>query len=259
MKKMFILSVLIGQGMLHAAAANQIDSADILRKGAEFRDRIDKAIEKDPYLATLTENAYAVIEKIQKENNYQTIEPIFKAIYLDWLYKNPKERIIVSQRLPYLLSKIGIGLYKLPDIFIDISEYINKNGPIQELDQRKGTIAHCIRNRPFGFPLSNVHNRLYDKDLTILDLWSLPNLESIDDLVLTGNQITFTPGNFDSLENLRLLYLGKVNLNSLPNGIFENLKQLEMVNVDNNPIEIRDLRKQFPSLFNARTKAIEGQ
>lgn len=259
MKKMFILSLLIGQGMLHAAEANQTNSAEILKKGAEFRDLIDQALKKDPYLATLTENAYAVIKEIQKANNYNTIEPIFKAIYLDHLKKNPEEKIIVSQRLSYLLSRINMGgLYKLPDISIDISEYINRNGPIQQLNQRKGTIAYLInKNRPFSLPAPELHNKLYNQGLTVLDLWNLPNPEDVDSLVLTGNNVTsIAPDTFDSLKNLKLLYLDSI---SLPNGIFRNLKRLEMVNVNNNPILIEDLKKSSPSLFTAPTEATKGK
>lgn len=190
---------------------------------------------------------------------------VLPQMYVYWLNTNDKE-IRVRQSVLEVCRAIGISSQDVPEAShnstVDISQFITSYGPIQNLHLRPGTIAYLVHNNLMPAPRYRIHG-FCDIHLTVLDLWNIPDKETIEHLLFTRNGLNHIcictgplqelnslktlaiqdnniprigPNTFCSLGNLTSLRLCRIGIKTIEPGAFNGLKRLVRLDLGFNAI-----------------------
>ena len=137
------------------------------------------------------------------------------------------------------------GFKECPFCRKDITQFVEEHA----LETQPGSISYLLEHGRVEIDSASALGRtLRLRNLNINDLTGLqeiPDIQRVEIIILSGNQLTTLPeGIFSGLNNLLYLILSDNQLTTLPEGIFSGLNNLEILDLSLNPdlrnIEIED-------------------
>ncbi|XP_066297670.1 chondroadherin-like isoform X1 [Branchiostoma lanceolatum] len=124
---------------------------------------------------------------------------------------------------------------------------------------------------PTDVPADTFSLDLSNNAITELTANAFQNLNSLEQLILTGNQISTIPdGAFNGLDDVKVLKLNENRLTALTDGMFSNMVSLEELHLDDNQIatvtgspfsgleRVRDLKLNANRMVNLPTTVFQG-